>query len=408
MDPSMSPEIEAVRDMVNRFMETEVKPVMDGYEKRGEFPRELVRKAGAAGLYGAVFPESVGGSNMGYLAAAVIQEEMVRNDVRFSSCNNQQGSTCPSGIYFGGTPEQIQKYVPNLLAGKTIGMMSLTESGGGSDAEGNMKTFARRDGDVYRITGQKMWASIANETDVGILFAKTDLKVGAKGVTAFIVQPKTYPGWKAQPIDCLGLSKSMRTNVVFLDDFIVPVEDRLGQEGDGFKIIMRTLQPGRVGVAAKALGVARACFEEALRYANDRVLRGQPIGRFQMIQSDIAEMATAIEASRALVYKAAQMMDDSLPSNRIAAIAKFHASQTAKMCADKAMQIFGGYGLATEYRVSYYRAYSDMFFTGEGSANVQKIMIAEDALGYKLADRHHGKTGLRDIRKDDVLKDFKA
>ncbi|MBB3181089.1 alkylation response protein AidB-like acyl-CoA dehydrogenase [Variovorax sp. Sphag1AA] len=130
--------------MVNRFMETEVKPAMDGYEKRREFPRDLVRKAGVAGLYGAVFPESVGGSDMGYLAAAVIQEETVRNDVRFASCNNQQGSTSPSAIYFGGTPEQIRKYVPNLVAGKTIGMMSLTESGGSSDAEGNMKTFQAR------------------------------------------------------------------------------------------------------------------------------------------------------------------------------------------------------------------------------------------------------------------------
>lgn len=406
MDPALSPEIEAVRDMVQRFMETEVLPVMDGYEKRGEFPRELVRKAGEAGLYGAVFPESVGGSNMGYLAATVIQEETVRLDVRFASCNNQQGSTCPSCIYFGGTPEQIKKYVPNLIAGKTIGMMSLTESGGGSDAEGNMKTFAKRDGDVYRINGQKMWASMANQTDVGVLFAKTDRNAGAKGVTAFIVQPKKYPGWKAEPIDCLGLSKSMRTNVVFLDDFVVPVEDRLGEEGEGFKIIMRTLQPGRLGVAGKALGVARACFEDSVRYANERILRGQPIGRFQMIQSEIAEMAVAIEASRAIVYKAAQMMDDSLPSNRIAAIAKYHASQTAKLCADKAMQIFGGYGLATEYRVSRYRCYADMFFTGEGSANVQKIMIAEDALGYKIADRHHGKTGLRDIRKDDVAKEM--
>jgi alkylation response protein AidB-like acyl-CoA dehydrogenase len=400
--PELSADIEAVRDMVSRFMEAEVKPVMDGYEKRREFPRALVRKAGEAGLYGAVFPESVGGSSMGYLAAAVIQEEMVRHDVRFASCNNQQGSTCPSAIYFGGTREQVRKYVPDLLAGKTIGMMSLTESGGGSDAEGNMKTFARRDGDVYRISGQKMWASMANETDVGVLLCKTDRDAGARGVTAFIVQPKKYPGWKATPIDCLGLSKSMRTNVVYLDDFVVPLEDRLGEEGEGFKIIMRTLQPGRVGVAAKAVGVARRCFEEAVRYANERMLRGQPIGRFQMIQSDLAEMACSIEASRSLVYQVAKMMDASMPHNRMAAIAKFHASQTAKFCADKAMQIFGGYGLAEEYPISYYRAYADMFFTGEGSANVQKIMIAEDALGYKLADRHHGKTGLRDIRKDDV------
>ncbi len=402
MNPAMttgSADIEAVRDMVNHFMQREVMPVMDGFEKRGEFPRALIRKAGEAGLYGAVFPEAVGGTNLGYFAATVIQEEMARNDVRFSACNNQQGSTCPTCIYVGGTPDQIQKYVPKLITGETIGMMSLTESGGGSDAAGAMKTFARRDGDVYRISGQKMFASIANETDVGVLLAKTDRDAGARGVTAFIVEPKKYPGWTAQPIDMLGLSNALRTNVIYLDDFVVPVENRLGAEGDGFKIVMRALQPGRVTVGGKALGVARACFEDAVRYANERTLHGQPIGRFQMIQSDIAEMATQIEASRALLYNAAQCMDQNLPSNRISAIAKFHASQTAKLCADKAQQIFGGYGMAREYRVSWLKSYADLFFTGEGSANVQKILIAEDALGYKIADRHHGKTGLRDVRK---------
>ena len=408
MNPATSADMEAVRDMVNHFMQREVAPVMDGYEKRGEFPRALIRKAGEAGLYGAVFPESVGGTNLGYLAATIIQEEMARNDVRFSACNNQQGSTCPTCIYVGGTPEQIQKYVPKLISGDTIGMMSLTESGGGSDAAGAMKTFARRDGDVYRISGQKMFASIANETDVGVLLAKTDREAGARGVSAFIVEPKKYPGWNAQPIDMLGLSNALRTNVVYLDDFVVPVENRLGAEGEGFKIVMRALQPGRVTIGGKALGVARACFEDAVRYANERTLHGQPIGRFQMIQSDIAEMATQIEASRALLYNAAQAMDQNLPSNRIAAIAKFHASQTAKLCADKAQQIFGGYGMAREYRVSWLKSYADLFFTGEGSANVQKILIAEDALGYKIADRHHGKTGLREVRKSDVVTELKS
>lgn len=394
--------------MVNRFMKTEVTPVMDGYEARGEFPRELVKKAGAAGLYGAIFPESVGGSNMGYMAATIIQEEMARNDVRFSACNNQQGGTCPSCIYAAGTPEQVMKYVPRLIAGETIGMMSLSEPGSGSDAAGAMRTLAVRDGDVYRINGQKMWASIANETDVGILLAKTDPSAGARGITAFIVEPKKYPGFKADPINMLGLSKSMRTNVVFLDDFVVPVENRLGGEGEGFKIIMRVLQSGRVTVAGKALGVAIACFEEAVRYANEREIRGQPIGKFQMIQADIADMAASIEASRALVYKAAYHFDNGLPSNRISAIAKYHASVTAKFCADKAQQIFGGYGIAAEFRVSWLKAYADLFFTGEGSANVQKILIAEDALGYKVADRHHGKTGLRDPRKDDIADELQA
>ena len=401
MNFTMAPEIEAVRDMVKRFMKGEVLPVLDDFEKRQEFPRELIKKAGEAGIYGAVFPESVGGSDMGYMAAAVIIEEMSQQDVRFTSCNNQQGGTCPTCIYLAGTPEQVKKYVPNLLAGQTIGMMSLSESGSGSDAAGAMKAFAKRDGDVYRINGEKMWASIANETDVGILFAKTDRDAGAKGVTAFIVEPKKYPGFTARPIDMLGMSKAFRTCVVSLDDFVVPVENRLGEEGEGFKIIMRALQPGRVNIAAKCVGLAQACLDDATRYANERTVRGQPIGKFQMIQSDIAEMAVAIEASRALVYKAAYCMDNALPSNRIAAIAKYHSSQTAKMCADKTQQIFGGYGFASEYRAARHRVYADMLYNGEGSANIQRIIIAEDALGYKLADRHHGKTGLRDVRRQD-------
>jgi len=402
MNFTMSEEIEAVRDSVSRFMQSEVLPVIEGYEQRQEFPRTLIAKAGEAGFFGAVFPESVGGSDMGYTAAATIIEEMARQDVRFTSCNNQQGGTCPTCIYLAGTPEQVQKYVPNLLAGKTIGMMSLSESGSGSDAAGAMKTYAKRDGSVYRINGEKMWASIANETDVGILFAKTDRDAGAKGVSAFIVEPKKYPGFTARPIDMLGMSKAFRTCVVSLDDFVVPVENRLGEEGEGFKIIMRALQPGRLNVAAKCLGLAQACLDDATRYANERTVRGQPIGRFQMIQSDIAEMAVAIEASRCLVYKAAYCMDNGLPSNRIAAIAKYHASQTAKMCADKSQQIFGGYGLTAEYRVSRHRVYADMLYNGEGSANIQRIILAEDALGYKVADRHHGRTGLRDVRKDGV------
>jgi isovaleryl-CoA dehydrogenase len=287
-------------------------------------------------------------------------------------------------------------------------MMSLTEAGSGSDALGAMKTTATRDGDFYRLNGSKMWATLGNECDAGILLAKTDVNAGAKGVTAFIVEPKKYSGFTAKPIDTMGLSKAFRTAALFLDDFKVPVENRLGAEGDGFKIIMRALESGRVVIAAKALGIAMGCFDDAVRYANERIVRGSPIGRFQMIQSDIAEMATAIEASRALIYETARHMDEGLPTNRASSIAKFHASQTAKFCADKAQQIFGGYGLATEYRVARYKCFAELMFTGEGSANVQKVLIAEDALGYKHADRHHGKTGLRDVRKRGAGKEIAA
>lgn len=231
MDELLPDEIRQVRDAVARFMAREVTPVMDDFEARGEFPHELVRKAGAAGFYGAVFPESVGGTDLGYVAAAVVSEELARADVRFAACNNQQGSTCPQCIYAGGTREQVMTYVPPLLAGETIGMMSLTEAGGGSDALGQMRTRAVRDGEVYRLNGAKMFASMANETDVGVLLAKTDPDAGARGVTAFIVEPKKYPGFEARPIEMHGLSKALRTCTVFLDDFVVPVENRLGDEG---------------------------------------------------------------------------------------------------------------------------------------------------------------------------------
>ncbi|MCA0043375.1 acyl-CoA dehydrogenase family protein [Celeribacter litoreus] len=395
MDEMLPEEIPAIRDSVRRFMETEVCPVMDDYEAKRELPRDLIKKAGAAGYYGATFPESVGGSDMGYLAAAVIIEEMARNDIRYGGFN-QNGGNCPACIYLGGTQEQIDKYVPDLLAGNTVGMMALTEAGGGSDAAGSMKTVAKRDGDVYRLNGSKMWATLGDECDVGILLAKTDPEAGARGVTAFIVEPKKYPGFTAQPIE-VGLSNSFRVAALFLDDFIVPVENRLGEEGEGFKIIMRALQGGRAIVGAKALGIAQGAFEDAVRYSNERIIKGTPIGHHQLIKGQIAEMAVAIEASRGLVYRAAELMDRDLPTNRIASIAKFHASQTAKFCTEQAQQIFGGYGLSREYRISKYKAYADLMFTGEGTANIQKLLIADDALGYKLADRHHGKTGLRSM-----------
>jgi isovaleryl-CoA dehydrogenase len=399
MSDLLPEEIPAIRDSIRRFMQTEVLPVMDQWEARGELPRDLVRKAGDAGFWGSLFPESVGGTDAGYLAAVVILEEIARADIRFGACSNQQSGSCPTGIFLAGTPEQVREYVPRLIAGEIIGMMSLSESGSGSDALGAMKTRAKRDGSVYKLNGSKMWASLANECDAGILLAKTDPDAGARGVTAFIVEPKKYPGFTAHPIDMMGLSKSFRTNSVFLDNFIVPVENRLGEEGEGFILIMKALESGRIVVAAKALGLALGCLDDAVRYANERVVRGGPIGRFQMIQSDIAEMVTSIEATRALIYETARRMDAGLPANRLCSIAKYHASLTAKLCADKGQQIFGGYGMATEYRISRYRCYADLAFTGEGSANVQRILIAEDALGYKNADRHHGRTGLRNVGK---------
>jgi isovaleryl-CoA dehydrogenase len=394
----LSDEIIAAREVVERFMRDEVVPVMDGFESRREFPYALVRKAGELGLYGSIFPDWIGGTDMGFLAAAVIAEELARRDARFASSTNQQGGTCPLCIFAAGSESQVQNYVPRLLSGETIGMLSLSESGGGSDPVGNMKTTAKRDGDVYRLNGSKMWTTLANRCDVGLIFAKTDVNAGVKGITAFIIEPKKSLGFEARPIPMHGLSQALDSCAVFLDDVVLPVANRLGEEGEGFKIAMHAMQSGRLNVAARSVGIAQACLDEALRYLNERTLRGKAIGTFQMIQADLAQIVSDIEASRLLVYRAAQLMDEGRPSNRLASIVKYHASMTAKNAAEKAQQFFGGYGLAKESRVSWLTSYAYLYFNGEGSTNVQKVIIAEDALGYKQADRHAGKLRYRNPR----------
>jgi len=388
MDALLPDEIGAVRESFIRFMTDEVVPVMPDYEKRGEFPRDLVAKMGAGGFFGPVFPESLGGSDMGFLAMTVICEELARLDSSLAFCYNQQGMTCPYSIYVGGTDAQCATYIPNLLAGKTVGMWSLTEPGGGSDAAGNMKTVARRDGDVYKLTGSKMFATLANETDVGVLFAKTDPEAGHKGVSAFIVEPKKYPGWTADPVDFVGLSKSFRSCAVFLEDFVVPVENRIGAEGKGFAVAMHAIQAGRVSVAARGIGIARACIELAADYAKERMVRGSALATYQMVQADIADCVTLVEAARALTYESARAMDADLPANRLSSQAKYAAGLAVQQAAAKMSEIFGGYGLAEEYPISSLASYARLFNIGEGAPAVQRILIAEDFLGIKNADRH--------------------
>ena len=201
---------------------------------------------GEAGFFGAAFPEELGGTNAGFLAIAAISEELSRLSPEFGYAMNMQAMTCPFTIYNWGTEEQISRYVPDLISGKKIGMFALSESGGGSDAAGAMQTKAMRDGDVYRLNGSKQWITFADVCDTGILFAKTDSSAGYRGITAFIVEPKIYQGFTAKPISMSGLSNVLCSNSVYLDDFVVPVKNRIGNEGEGFKIAMNALEYGRL------------------------------------------------------------------------------------------------------------------------------------------------------------------
>ena len=388
MDFTLPDEIGQVRDSVARFVETEIAPAMAGYEARGEFPQPIIEKMGAAGLFGAAFPERLGGSAMGFLAVAAIAEEISRLAPEFGYAMNLQAMTCPFTIYNWGSDAQIERFVPDLIAGRRVGMFALSEPGGGSDPAGAMLTRARRDVDSYRLDGSKQWITFANACDTGLLFAKTDPDAGHKGITAFIVEPKSAPGYAATPIPMTGLSKSLCSCAVFLDGFAVPVANRLGAEGEGFKIAMNALEYGRLTVSARLVGLAQACLDHACDYATDRVVGGQPIGRRQMVQQPIAEMTVGVEAARLMVQRLAWTMDRGEPSTRASSRAKYFAGQVAKQAAQAVAEIYGGYALADEYPVSKITAYVNMLNVGEGTPNVQRVLIAEDALGIKDANRH--------------------
>lgn len=388
MDLTIPEHILAARDSVTRLFEGEILPAMPAYEARREFPRALVGRLGEAGVFGAAFPEDVGGTDMGFLAVALIAEEISRLAPEWGYAMNMQAMTCPFTIFNWGTPAQVRRFVPDLIAGRKIGMFALSEPGGGSDAAGAMKTTAKRAGEVYRLDGSKQWITFADQCDAGVLFAKTDPASGHRGITAFIVEPKRVPGFTAKPIVMGGLSPCFNSCAVFLDDFAVPAENRLGEEGEGFKVAMSALDYGRLTVTARLLGMAQACLDLAMRYARERIVRGQEIGRFQMVQQLIADTVIEVEAARLMLYRLAWTMDAGRPATREAAQAKFFASKAAKGAAAAAAEIHGAYALTDEFPIKKFAAYVNVLNVGEGAPAVQRVLIAEDALGYKDANRH--------------------
>ncbi len=251
MDFDLPEELERVRDTVARVVASEIESEIGRYEADAEFPRAIIEKMGSAGLFGAAFPERLGGTEAGFLAVAIIAEKLSELAPEFGYAMNMQAMTCPFTILNWGTGEQIERFVPDLIAGRTIGMFALSESGGGSDAAGAMQTTARRDGDVYLLNGSKMWITFADACDTGLLFAKTDRQAGHRGISAYIVEPNRFEGFRAEPIAMSGLSNCLRSSAVFLDDFPVPASNRLGEEGEGFKIAMNALEYGRLTVSAR-------------------------------------------------------------------------------------------------------------------------------------------------------------
>lgn len=380
-------DIAALRDVMRTFGRDEIRPRVRELEAAGTLPRDLYRRLGELGAFGCAFPESVGGCAMGYEAMAACAEELAYAYPPLSAGMNMQGATVPLTILHRGTPEQVHRYVPGLISGRLIGFNAMTEPDGGTDLLGAMRTRAVRDGDSYVITGSKMWITNADVADVGIVYCKTDPAAGHRGVSAFLVERDT-PGLEVRRLKCSVLGNLMTTNELTFTGMRVPATQRLGAEGEGFRYAMGSMDYGRLVIAARSVGLARACLDASVEYARVRRAFGQEIGRFQMVKKMIAEMVCDVEAAAALVYGAAREFDQGRVGTRQSSIAKYVAGEAANRAAQSASEIFGGYAFSDELPISIYLNYAKLWQTGEGSANLQRVLIADDALGWKPLDRH--------------------
>jgi glutaryl-CoA dehydrogenase (non-decarboxylating) len=387
MDFSLPEELEMLRDMVRDFAGEKIAPFADEWDEKHYFPyEEVVKPMGELGLFGTVIPEQYGGSEMGWLAAMIVTEEIARAASSLRVQVNMQVLGCAFTIFTYGTEELKKKYIPGLCTADLIGGFGITEPDAGSDVMAMTSTAVDK-GDHWLLNGSKTWISNADVADVLIYYAYTDVDAGSKGLSAFVIEPKNFNGIKTTRLDKMG-SFSSPTGEVFLDNTKVPKGNILGKPGDGAKIVFGSLNQTRLSAAAGAVGVAQACLDVAVKYCNDRKQFGKPIGQYQMNQDMIAQMATEIEASRLLVYKAAWAKDQGRLNNGLdVAMAKYFAGETVSKASNYAMRILGAYGYSTEYPVARFYRDTPTYYMVEGSANICKWIIALDQLGYRKANR---------------------
>jgi alkylation response protein AidB-like acyl-CoA dehydrogenase len=367
------------------FAQKEIAPVAAEFDESGEFPHKTIAKMGEMGFMGIEVPEEYGGAGMDTLAYVLALEEICKVDASHGVIMSVNNSLYCHGIMKFGTHEQRKKFVTPIASGQAIGAYSLTEPMSGSDA-GTMKTRAVRDGDFYIINGRKSWVTSGPVAEYVVLFAMTDPEKKQKGVSAFLIDTK-QPGFirgKKEPK--LGIRASATSELIF-ENYRCPVENRLGEEGEGFKIAMTVLDAGRIGIATQALGIAEAAYEAARQYASEREAFGQKIGQFQGTGFKIADMKTRIEASRLLTYNAALSKEKSKNSggrySLEAAMAKLYASETAMFVTHQAVQIHGGLGYSKELPVERYFRDAKITEIYEGTSEIQRLVISRQELGLK-------------------------
>jgi glutaryl-CoA dehydrogenase (non-decarboxylating) len=383
MEFDLSEELIAVRDLAHEFAEKEIAPTAAKDDRENTFRGDLVRKMGDLGFYGTMIPEAYGGNELGFLAMVLITEEIARVHSAMRVAINMQIGPALTLLQFG-TEEQKQEFIPGLVSGETVGCFAITESDAGSDVAA-MRTTATKNGDRYLLNGAKLWISNGPVTNGGLVYAYTDRAQKHRGMSAFFTD-YDQPGLTRRTLETMGAHCSPLGELTF-DNYPIPVANLLGKEGDGFRICMWQLNQTRLNCAAGALGVARAAKEAAVSYCNQRSQFGQKIGEFQMNQDMIAQMIAHEDAARLLVYRAAWLADQKRPNNLEASIGKYAAAEAANYAADAAMKILGAYGYSTEFPVERYYRDAKSYQIVEGSSNVQKMIIAQDALGYRKANR---------------------
>ncbi len=367
-----------IQQVAREFAEKEVRPIAEAIDREARFPRETVARMGELGLLGVAVPEAFGGSGGDTVSYVLAVEELARACASHAVIMSVNNSLYCDPVMKYGTPEQKARFLTPYASGHKLGCFALTEPEAGSDAS-NQSTLATRDGDAYVLRGRKVFVTNGREAAAALVFAQTDRAAGHRGISAFLVEKGARGFTVVKTEDKLGIRAS-DTAELLLDGCRVPASQRLGEVGQGFKIALDTLDGGRIGIAAQAVGIAVAAYEAALAYARERKSFGVPIGQHQMVQWMLADMAIAIEAARLLTRRAAWRKDSGAPYGAEAAMAKLFAAEKAMRVTTDAIQVHGGYGFIKEYQVERYFRDAKITQIYEGTSQIQKLVIARHLL----------------------------
>jgi len=378
MDFQFTEEQEQLRRSVREFAEREIRPHVMEWDERSEFPLATVKELGKMGLMGVTFPTEYGGAGLGYVDYVTAVEELSRVDGSVGIIVAAHNSLCSNHIYIAGNEEQKRKYLPKLASGEFIGCWGLTEPGSGSDA-GSARMTAVRKGKTWVLNGTKTFITNGHYADVAVIIAVTDRTTGTHGLSAFVVEKGTKGFRPGRKENKLGLRASDTAELIF-EDCVIPADNLVGKEGDGFIDAMRVLDGGRISIAALSLGIAQGAFEAALKYSKERKQFGRPISDFQAIQWKLTDMATEIDAARLLTLRAASMKDAGLKTTQESSMAKLYASEVAVRCANEGVQIHGGYGFIKDYPAEKYYRDVKLCTIGEGTSEIQRVVIARQLL----------------------------